>query len=208
MSFLTLFKGDSGWLATDQRVFSTDEVGELYSAIEASEQLSKLVSKRTEADKIAFEQGRVEGFKAGEKTAMDAGKTRTAAQLLRLTQEQQQATQSLRDSTVPLAVEIVRRIAGDIEPAKWLTEQAGIAAAELVDAGDVTLKVHISQVEGVEHMLQAQGQTIIKNVCGVDDVLPGFCQLETPVGNIDVDLDIQLERIGELLASPALAGSD
>lgn len=207
MSFLTLFKSDCGWLATDQRVFSADEISDLYSAVDASEQLSKQIDNRKEADEAAFEQGRIEGFKVGEKTAIDAGRIETAARLLRLTQEQQQVRQHLRESAAPLAIEIVRRIAGEIEPVDWMIAQARTAAAELVDMPDVTLKVHVSRVQGVRHQLQVQDQMIVKSVCGVDDVPLDFCQLETPAGNIDVDLETQLQRIGELLASPSLAGS-
>ena len=205
MSFLSLFKSDCGWLATDQRVFAADQISDLYSVVDASERLSKQIGNRREADEAAFEQGRLEGFRVGEKTALDAGRMETAAHLLRLTQQQQQEKQSLRESAAPLAIEIVRRIAGEREPVDWMVALARTAAAELVDVSEVTLKVHASHVLGVRHQLQQQDQTIIISVCGVDDVPLDFCQLETPAGNIDVDFETQLQRIGELLASPSLA---
>ena len=207
MSFLTLFKSDCGWLATDQRVFSADEISNLNSAVDASEELSKQIDIRKEADRAAFEQGRAEGFKVGEKTAIEAGRVETAAQLLRLTQEHRQVAQHLQESAVLLAIEIVKRIAGELEPVDWMIAQARTAVAELVDVPDVTLKVHVSRLQGVRDKLQAQDQTIVKKVCGVDDVHLDFCQLETPAGNIDVDLETQLQRISELLASPSLAGT-
>ncbi len=207
MSFVTLFKSECGWLATDQRVFPAEQISDVYSAVEASEQLSELIANRKSADGAAFEQGRVEGFKVGEETAMDAGRIETASHLLRLTQEQRQITQSLQESAATLAIEIVRRIAGECDPLDWMISQARTAAAELVDVPAVTLKVHASRVQGIKQQLQAQEQTIIKSVSGVDDVPLDFCQLETPAGNIDVDLETQLQRIGELLASPSRLGS-
>jgi flagellar biosynthesis/type III secretory pathway protein FliH len=207
MSFLTLCRDDCGWLATNQRVFSVDEISDLKSVTHASEQLSTRITAREAADAAAIEQGRAKGFEIGKTAALEAGRIETAAHLLQLTNQHQQETQRLQESAAMLAVEIVRRIAGDVAPVDWMIAQARTASAELVDTSSVILKVHSGRAQDVRDKCRAAEHMMFSQVVGVEDVPVGFCQLETPAGCVDIDLDTQLERIGELLNSPSSAVS-
>ena len=200
MTLVALFAGEHGLLASRRAVFGADELQALERAGEAAERLDALLGEEHErvlaAEAEGARCGHAEGVAAGEREAGEAGaralhemQGRFAAELRRL-----------EDESVSMALEIVRRIAGDVAPAAWLAAQARRAAEELVEQAPLALRVHPERVEAVREALGA-APTVFDDVGADESLAPEDCVIETRFGRIDTALETQLARIRELGAS-------
>jgi flagellar biosynthesis/type III secretory pathway protein FliH len=199
MTFITLFDSSHGFLASDQCVFDATELSRLRSVIEQSEQLSvRLVDQELLLDgarDAARTEGHAEGYARGEADA----KAQMATELANLHTRYQHEVDILHNSCAQLAVEIVRKIAGQIAPEEWLCAQALQAAEEMIDQPVVTLHVHADQVDAVRTHCEKLTSTHIAKVTGDEGVASQYCVLETTSGRVEVDMDTQLDNILQLL---------
>ena len=195
MSLLTLSSDASGWLASGRLVYGADEIETLGGAVDALERLGELVRSREaavrEARREGFERGQREGRADGEGAAAEA----SAAALAALEARYRDEVERQRADCADLALEIVRRVAGEIAPAEWLHALAARAAEELVERAPLTLRVHPERADAVRERVRADAPTPIAEVLGDEELAPGGCVLESRFGKVDVDLDTQLERI-------------
>lgn len=208
MTFITLFSNEHGFVATDQHVFSAAELEPLTSVLDQAGSLTRRlveqVNKEASACEAAREKGHAEGFSQG---CVDASE-KMANDLQQLQAQHQQAAQQLTDSCAQLAVDIVKKIAGNISTDEWLAGQAQQAAKDVVDQPVIKLRVHSSQVEAVRSQLALHQQSLIHSVVGDDLVNEQTCILDTGVGQIDICLDTQLSSVLSMLNSHADSASD
>lgn len=204
MSYLSLFSGAHGFVTTDQRVYSRDELNALTRVVEQAEQLDKQLSlqseEQAEALRLARERGHAQGLEEGLKQAEQESQNNLTQHMLQLQQQHDREVQSVRASCADLAVDIVRKIAGTVEPSQWLTAQAEMAAAEMIDQAPLVLRVHEDQVEAVSARLANSVATPISRVLSDENLPPSGCVLETAAGRVSVDLDTQLANIVRLLS--------
>ena len=199
----------------------------------AREQAEALLeAAQAEADKLtkaAREQGFVEGKKDGLAKGLEEGRRTGAQQALdehraQLTQVVKTLTQSAGDldasrraleasalaDVVKLSIAIARRVTkrqGMIDP-NVLTENVAEALKLVVRAADVRIALHPTQKQVLSDALPKLQMKwpALRHVELVEDPLlaPGGCRIYTDDGEIDADLNSQLDRVvADLLPAPA-----
>lgn len=208
MSLISLQTSTGVTLATDQRVFAPEDVRELQRATDLAQQLDealasaedRVAAAESAARESALQQGREQGYAEGLEQARDE----LAANMLQQEGAFQKERDAMRAQTTALALEIVRRIAGEVAPAEWLSAQAERAAEDLIEQAPLSLRVHPSQVAAVTAELAGK-QTVFAQVSADDSVTEDACIVESRVGRVDASLGSQLQCLAELdLAGHAL----
>ncbi|ASJ70504.1 FliH/SctL family protein [Granulosicoccus antarcticus] len=195
MTFISLFSDERGFLITDQRVFAADELQPLLSVTEQAQQFcQRLAAQATQEEQArinAIERGREEGLAI----AQEQARLELAETLRLLHEEYQRQLLAVQASAAILAVDIVRKVAGQVNSTEWLLAQAQRAVEDIVDQPSVTLRVHSSQAAALKERLEVLALSGINQVIA-DDMLPeNGCVLETAQGQIDIDLETQLNSV-------------
>lgn len=195
MTFVTLFSDEHGFLASDQTVFSPEELKPLQTVIDQAKQLDQRLDQQKQREEKAFatamERGRLEGLAQGRAEAS----VENAKQLRQWHEQHAQAVEQVRDSCAELAVDIVRKIAGNINTDQWLLAQAQQAAEDVLDEVTIKLRVHTSRAETVRALLAKAEHSRISSVVADDTLTEQACILDTGSGQIDVGLDTQLNSV-------------
>jgi len=200
MSFISFFGDDRGFLASDQRVFGAEEVSLLHSVIEQSSELSHRLATQSTELQLALEAARDEGRANGLAEGREAAAGELSQKLLELHTRNTQLSEQLKGECAELAVEIVRKIAGQIAPTDWLLAQAVQASEELVDRPEIALRVHVEQQEAIKARCESLSISRFASVIGDADVTEQTCILETHAGRVEVDLETQLAQVLDMLA--------
>ena len=167
-------------------------------------------------------QGRQEGAKAGAAQALAEHKAQLTAVFNALSAAAAQLDASRREleanglkEVVSLATAIARRVTkrqGLIDPGV-LTDNLGEAMKLVAHAADVRIAVHPAQRKVLEEALPAL-RLSWPNLAHVElvqdaSLAPGGCRIFTARGQIDADLDSQLDRVvADLLPSEGSAAAD
>lgn len=195
MTFVTLFSDEHGFLASDQTVFSPEELKPLQNLIEQAKQLDQRLEYQKEREETAYaaarERGRLEGIAQGRAEASEEN----AKQLRQWHDQHSQAVEQVRESCAELAVDIVRKIAGNVKTEQWLLAQAQQAAEDVLDEVTIKLRVNTSRAEMVRTLLSKCEQSRISSVVADDTLSEQACVLDTGSGQIDVGLDTQLNSV-------------
>ena len=175
-----------------------------------------------EIRKRARDEGMAEGMDAGLNKGLEEGRTKGRQEALEEHRTQLSealaaltaATQSLDAAradlesaalreVVELSVAIARRVTkrqGVIDPGV-LTENLREAMKLVVKASDVSVAFHPSQRQALEAVLPALKLEFprLQHVELVDDssVTPGGCRITAGHGQVDADLEVQLDRIAQ-----------
>ena len=195
----------------------------LQGARRAAERLLAEAQREGEAlRKRARDEGMAEGMDAGLNRGLDEGRTRgrqealeehraqlseALAALTAATQSLDAARADLESSAlrevVELSVAIARRVTkrqGVIDPGV-LTENLREAMKLVVKASDVSVAFHPSQRQALEAVLPVLKLEFpkLQHVELVDDssVTPGGCRITAGHGQVDADLEVQLDRIAQ-----------
>ncbi len=200
MTFISLFSSKQGFVASDQHVFAPHELTPLKQVVEQAALLDQRLAKQTENEQqaleAALEQGRLEGLAQGRAEAA----IQIASQIQNLHDQQSQAIVAVRSSCAELAVDIVRKIAGNVDSAQWLVAQAHQAADDVLDQPTLKLRVHSSHVDAVRKLLAEGGPSRIHSVLADDALSEKACILDSDSGQIDISLDTQLDSILRVFA--------
>lgn len=195
MTFVTLFSNEHGFIASDQIVFAPNELKPLANVIEQAQLLDqRLAEQANHEHKVladAREQGRVEGLAQGRSDAH----IQVATLCRELNAQHTQTVEQVRSSCAELAVDMVRKIAGNVDSAHWLLAQAEQAAEDVLDQPIITLRVHTSQAQAVRALMDESVQSRIHSVVADDALTEQACILDTGHGQIDVGLETQLHSI-------------
>lgn len=199
MSLVSLFSDERGFLGTDQLVYTADEMRSLHDVTGMAAELSAAIEDQNSINESA----RVAGFSAGyEQGSLQASAEHTAElqqTLVDLHQKYQRDVEAQKAACASLAVDIVRKIAGQIAPADWLYAEASTAAAELVDKTGLVLRVHSSQLASVTK--RVENNDVFERVVADEAVAPDACSIDTRYGKINVDLETQIEQMLNLFAT-------
>ncbi len=167
------------------------------------------VDGMAEGRKAGYEQGLVEG----QKQAMEENRSALAEvhgamleAVGQLEQSREELTCVALAEVVGLAAAIARRVTkrqAIIEP-EVLEANVADALRLVIHAADLRIAVNPSQLDVMERLLPRMGLTwpVLNHAKVVGDgaVHPGGCRLMTAAGEVDADIDGQLDRvIGELL---------
>jgi len=204
MTFITLFSSEHGFIASDQRVFAPDELEPLSTALEHAQLLDKRLSEQAEKVGNALQDATEKGYEEGLSQGLAAAKTQATEELRQLHERHASVVEDVKNSCAELAVDIVRKIAGNVDSDQWLAAQALHAAEEIVDYPSIKLRVSASRVTRVRELLVLSAESsgtpsLIVGVVGDDTVSDQTCILDTGTGQIDVSLETQLSSVLELL---------
>ena len=182
-------------------VLTPDEMGLIRNASDYFLQADERLQNANE--KIAQAQAEAEnrGFKKG----MDNAAVAKSEALVRLEYLAAERWSQLEDSIVQLAIDIVRRIALRLGSEKFMPALAETALSEVAKCGHVVLRVSPLSVANVTKHLNELGLTnsdrLLLEVRS-DAKLDEFaCVLETELGFVAADLDIQLKSIEKILST-------
>jgi len=203
MSFV-LWQTDAGLsLGSTRQVLRAHEVPLLHDATRAAQALAERCREQTaqlEAERqAARQQGQAEGFEAG----LQQAQTQLADTLAAWAAQARQDNEQQRATLAALALQVARKIIGELPAPERLTALALQAAQELLPARTLRLHVHPDQLAGVRTRLAALAETGIElaQVRVLADLgLPAdACRLETNLGSADASVDAQLQRLAVAL---------
>lgn len=199
MSLVALFNREAGWLATEQRIFTSVDLQKTFDCLTLADELCCLIAEQHTINEEAKREGFAAGLLQGAAEARDAGQRAMAEALIELEGRYASAEKQRRHQVSRLALDVVRKIAAGVAPADWLHAQACVAAGDLLDRSHLVLRVHSSRLCDVRALWQRRDSSPIRDVLGDDEVDVDACILETPRGSVDVALDTQLQLVEQLL---------
>jgi type III secretion protein L len=199
VSYVALFVTEDVNIATARRVLPA---GELRALADGRDLLAALRASR-EADgvrlAVAADKARDAGFAEGLAAGRLAARDELARAQLELAAHAQRERVALRQqaeaSVAMLALEVVRKLAGDLDAADLVASIARQAVRQLVDDEPVTLVVHPAAVERVRE--RTAGGTHGPAISVQEDaaLAPLDCRLVTRSGSAVAGLEIQLRRL-------------
>lgn len=195
MNYLTLFNDEHGFVATRQKVFSANELTALQSVSEQAQELGRRIAEQKALSEQARETGYAEGWQQGEQQAREEAHKELVARLQQMDEALEAEKVRVRQACAALAVDMVRRIAGNIESDRWLLAQAEQAAEQVLDHGELVLRVHPDHAEALSARLHASDTSRIKRVLADEGLSLQGCILESALGQVEVDLDTQLASV-------------
>ena len=204
MTFVVIAASAAATLATDHPVIAADDVvtvGDAAAAVaRAGQVLRSIDDMAAAATATARTEGHAQGYAEGLSVA--AGETRAAllAQSVALNIERRR----IRADVTRLALEVVRRIAGDLGEAATVAALAERATADFLPDNIAIVRVSADAVATVTDRLRDfTGLTIV----GDSSVAANDCLIETALGVSHAGLEIQLAAVERAWAA-AGEGSD
>jgi flagellar biosynthesis/type III secretory pathway protein FliH len=201
MTFVALVRDPSVSFATDQLILRAEEVQTLASAVDIGQRLVRLLAESEQqlalARQVAVDEGHVVGKEAGLLAARDE----VAARLTAMALAAHHQRLALQGSMARLAIQVVRKLAGEIGAPEMVAGLAQTAAADLLPETSLTLRVHPSVVDAVSARMGAAhaGKSLHVEV-RADDALDLFdCILDTAFGTTIAGLEDQLKCLETVL---------
>ena len=198
MTFVALVCDSSVNLSSDELVLGAKHVLALDSAVDVGRYLTQLLEQSgqeiSEAKQRAFD----EGHSAGKAAGLLAARDDMAAELTAMALDAHHQRIALQGSVARLAIQVVRKLAGEIGASEMVAGLAQTAASDLLPGASLTLWVHPSLVDVVRARLSATqsahpDKSLHVEICA-DDTLDLFdCTLDTACGTIIAGLDAQLK---------------
>jgi len=202
MSFL-LWQREAGVaIASARLVLRADEVPALREAQQLRDDLDALRRDQQAHVQAACEAARAEGVAAGLREGRAQARDEIAATLATLTATAAQHEAARRADVAALALQVARKLLGEIDDAQRLAALAREAAREMLPAPRLTVRVHPQRAEAVRAQLQSltarEGgsmpacEVLADEGCAADD-----CRLDTDLGSADASLDQQLACLAQ-----------
>jgi len=195
---LSIFNKNGTTLATDQLVYSAEELGSVETVLAKIAQLDeKLAQANSEIEKAKAEAmalGEQQGFKKGRAIA----RRKISIALLTSQREVTQQQNRMHEASVQLALEIVRRIGLTCSSSETLVSLAMHSARELEPNEKASLCVHPDMEEAVRARLKHvpdEDVLWLLDVVPDDSLNPDDCFLKTAHGSLFVGLESQLRVI-------------
>ena len=200
MTLLTLVNHEQALVSTDQLVYTAKETSALLDVIAASECVTEKAADNAKAMEAlqadATDKGYNDGLEQGRADAQQA----LATALAKLQTQNTSDQSAMREQSIQLAIDIVRRIglaAGDSNTVASLARQA---AEELLPQQQAILRVPVADVEAVNNIFRESPPTGCSIEVREDPSLTsGECALDTDSGTVHAGLETQLRVISDNL---------
>jgi type III secretion protein L len=196
-------------LATRQWLIPPEQVAALADCTAAASAVAALLSSEHSRIEQAVQQARAEGLaqgrSAGREQALQEAATALAAKLTTWAQQEAQERRQLQEALVPLALLVVRRVAGALAPTETLAALVRQAVQQVMDPlhreGEerCVVRLHPALLAPV---LERLGGEASRFSCQADATLaPLDVVIETPSARVLAGLETQLQRVQQALAS-------
>lgn len=187
-------------IASDRRVLRAAEVPALQDAQQLLAELRELFAQEQLRADQACAQARAEGLRQGLAQAQVQSRAEVANALAAQARAHEAERQRLQQSVGALALEVFKKLLGELPADEQLARLATQAARELLPARTWRLQVHPGQVSGLRAALMAldpddkaglSGAEIVGNAELAED----DCRLTTEFGSADASLATQVDRL-------------
>jgi len=198
MSYLLWHRDRNIAFGSSRLVLGASEVPLFADAQKLRDRLEKLTDEQAQHIAAAAEEARVRGYVEGrEQGAIDA-RDEAAATLVELKQAAARDHEQLRGDIAGLALQVVRKLLGQLPADGVLAALAENAAREMLPTQTLTLFVHPDQCDAVRARLSADAVTPDAPRFDVQpdpDRDTDTCRIETEHGSVDASLEAQLSRL-------------
>jgi type III secretion protein L len=211
MSYLLWQRGRTVGIASPRLVLKASEVPLLADANRLCERIEQLRDDEVRYVVAAGEEARAAGHAAGYEEGRRQARDELAAAMIALAQETERERERLRGEVAALALEVVRKVVGQVDADDVLAALAQTAAHDMLPTQSMTLIVHPHRCDAVRERLARataaahDGAGVRFDVRGDAACTPDTCLIETEHGSVDASLEAQLERLARAwgVASPA-----
>lgn len=192
MSFIVLHADRFATALADDPIIPAADLRLLNGAVallnEANQVHSDIGQRADAARREAHEAGYADGHREG----LEAGAGDIRSELFRLAMRDGEERRARRAEIATLALEVVRRIAGEVGDAAFVAGLADRATAALVPDTVATVRVAPAQVAQVTARLAARTGIVVEGdaTLAADD-----CVVETALGHTHAGLETQLAQI-------------
>lgn len=200
MSYLLIHQGALATAHARGGIIPAAEVGALRSAVELLAKAER-VAAWVAGDKAAAEDsGRAEGREAGLAEGRAAAAAELGAELTRLSAEAAAERARVRADIGRLALEVVRRIAGEVGSEAVVSGLAAAALERLLPDAPVVLRVPPAAAGAVE--ARVSGRFAV-TVIAEPGLAADECVIETAQGRVQAGLEVQLAALTRAWADAA-----
>jgi flagellar assembly protein FliH len=183
-------------LASQRRLFSPDEVQALQDVhslcTRLADEQAALARQAQAAEVQARSQGRAQGLAEGRAAGLAEAAQAIAAAIDAAARAADAARDAARAEIAMLALQIARKLIGQLPEAEQLARLAQEAARSTLPDGPLLLRVHPAQEDAVRALVGATA-----TVQGDAALATGACRLSGANGEIDASLDVQLARVAK-----------
>jgi type III secretion system HrpE/YscL family protein len=202
MSFLLWHRDRDAGVASTRSVLRAREVPLFTDAFRLCERIEELREEKIRYIAAAGDEARAAGFAEGRAEGLRAGQEELAAALLETTRAAAEERDRLRGEVGVLALQVVRKLVGQVAPDAVLAGLAAAAVRDMLPTQTLTLFVHPDQADAVRARLAAgqDGDNHEGNAPRIDvqadpGCAAGTCRIETEHGTVDASLETQLARL-------------
>jgi type III secretion system HrpE/YscL family protein len=205
MSFVLWQRGRDTGIASTRLVLRAAEVPLLTDAQAVRDRLESLCTEQAQRVQAACDEARERGHALGLEQGALAARDEVAASLVSLARTAEQERARLRSQVAALALQVARKLIGQLADDERLLALADTAAREVLPGSAFTLVVHPSQSDGLRARLAAMA----RHAGEIGEPAPTFelrsdpacapdsCRIETEFGSIDASLNAQLGRLAQ-----------
>ncbi len=202
MSFLVLHADRLATALTDDPLVPAANVGRVQDALALLADAGDLRQGAEDAIDAARAAAHAEGFAAGREQGLAAAESERQAELFRIALRDSELQRERQKDIARLALEVVRRIAGELDDGVMVAGLAERAAAQLAPDSGAVVRVAPAAAEVVRARLNGRAGLSVEAdpLLGDQD-----CVIETALGRTHAGLDTQLAQI-ERMWGEALHG--
>jgi flagellar biosynthesis/type III secretory pathway protein FliH len=195
MSFLVLHADRLATALTDDPLVPADDVGRVQDALSLLAEAGRLRVGAGDAIDAARENARAEGFAAGRAEGLAAAEGERQAELFRIALRDGELQRERQKDIARLALEVVRRIAGELDHGAMVAGLAERAAAQLAPDSVAVVRVAPTALDAVRTRLDGRAGLGVEAdpMLGAQD-----CVIETALGRTHAGLDTQLAQIARV----------
>ncbi|MDP5279635.1 FliH/SctL family protein [Sphingomonas sp. DG1-23] len=202
MTFLVLHADRLATALADDPLVPAADVGRVQDALALLAEAGDLRRGAEATIDAAREAARIEGFAAGRAEGLAAAEAERQAELFRIALRDSELQRERQKDIARLALEVVRRIAGELDAGAMVAGLAERAAAQLTPDSVAMVRVAPAAVAAVRARLDGRVGLSVE----ADPSLEGQdCVIETALGRTHAGLDTQLAQI-ERMWGEALNG--
>jgi type III secretion protein L len=201
MTYLLWQRDRNVGFASARVVLRASEVPLLADAQALRDRLEQLSDEQEQRIGAAAEEARVKGYVHGREQGALEARDELAATIVELTKTAAQERERMRGEIAALALQVVRKLLGQLPAEGVVAALAENAAREMLPTATLTLFVHPDQCEAVRTRLGAAAVASIDGSAPRFDVQPdpecatGVCRIETEHGSVDASIEAQLTRL-------------
>jgi type III secretion system HrpE/YscL family protein len=171
-----------------------------------AERFEELCHEKVRYITAAGDEARTAGFAEGKTAGQRAGRDELAEALAEMTRAAAAERDRLRGEVGVLALQVVRKLIGQVAPDAVLAGLAAAAVRDMLPTQTLTLFVHPDQTDAVRARLAAATDhgdgPENSNEARIDvqadpNCEPGSCRIETEHGTVDASLETQLARLAD-----------